>query len=266
MAAVGFVGLGVMGRGIARRLLLAGHTVYGYNRTPEKAAALVELGLVQVGSPREAAEHASVVFSMVTDTEAVEAVTRGPDGILAGLGAREALPRHVDGVAGEQPRACGRRRGARRPHARRARLGLGHDDRAGQARDHGRRQPRTRSPRSSRSSATSGPVVTLGRRERPGGAAQDRDQPERRRADGRVLRGPADRREGRDRPRGGASSAMLNSRDREPDAQVPGAVRPRAARRGVVRLQPDAEGPATSPSRRAASSTSRCRRPRSRTS
>ena len=86
MAAVGFVGLGVMGRGIARRLLLAGHTVYGYNRTPEKAAALVELGLVQVGSPREAAEHASVVFSMVTDTEAVEAVTRGPDGILAGLG------------------------------------------------------------------------------------------------------------------------------------------------------------------------------------
>ena len=47
-----------MGRGIARRLLLAGHTVYGYNRTPEKAAALVELGLVLVDSPREAAERA----------------------------------------------------------------------------------------------------------------------------------------------------------------------------------------------------------------
>jgi 3-hydroxyisobutyrate dehydrogenase-like beta-hydroxyacid dehydrogenase len=74
-----------MGSGIVKRLLSAGHTVYGYNRTPEKAAKLVELGLILVDSPREVAERATVVFSMVTDTKAVTAVTRGPDGILAGL-------------------------------------------------------------------------------------------------------------------------------------------------------------------------------------
>jgi 3-hydroxyisobutyrate dehydrogenase-like beta-hydroxyacid dehydrogenase len=75
----------VMGSGIAKRLLIAGHTVYGYNRTREKAAGLVELGLILVDSPREVAERATVVFSMVTDTKAVTAVTRGSDGILAGL-------------------------------------------------------------------------------------------------------------------------------------------------------------------------------------
>jgi 3-hydroxyisobutyrate dehydrogenase-like beta-hydroxyacid dehydrogenase len=74
-----------MGGGIARRLLDAGHTVHGYNRTPEKAAWLEERGLVLHGTPREVAERSSVVLSMVTDTNAVRAVVEGPDGILAGL-------------------------------------------------------------------------------------------------------------------------------------------------------------------------------------
>lgn len=86
MARVGFVGLGVMGGGVARRLLAAGHTVSGYNRSREKAAPLVELGLALADTPREAAEAADVVFSMVTNVAALEAVTEGPDGILAGLG------------------------------------------------------------------------------------------------------------------------------------------------------------------------------------
>lgn len=86
MAAVGFVGLGVMGSSIARRLLAAGHTVHGYNRTREKAEPLVELGLRLEDTPREVAEKSDVVFSMVTNTKALDAVTRGPDGILAGLG------------------------------------------------------------------------------------------------------------------------------------------------------------------------------------
>ena len=85
MAEVGFVGLGVMGGGIAKRLLDAGHTVHGYNRTPEKAAWLVERGLVLHDTPREVAERSSIVLSMVTDTKAVRAVVEGPDGILAGL-------------------------------------------------------------------------------------------------------------------------------------------------------------------------------------
>lgn len=86
MANVGFVGLGVMGGGVTRRLLAAGHTVSGYNRSRDKAAPLVELGLDLRDSPREVAEAADVVFSMVTNVAALEAVTQGPDGILAGLG------------------------------------------------------------------------------------------------------------------------------------------------------------------------------------
>jgi 3-hydroxyisobutyrate dehydrogenase-like beta-hydroxyacid dehydrogenase len=74
-----------MGSTVARRLLDAGHTVHGWNRTPEKAQWLVEHGLQLAGSPREVAERADVVFAMVTDTKALQAVTRGPDGILAGL-------------------------------------------------------------------------------------------------------------------------------------------------------------------------------------
>ena len=85
MAELGFVGLGVMGGGIARRLLDAGHTVYGYNRTREKADALAEHGLVVVDSPRVAAERAAIVFSMVTNVAALRAVADGDDGIVAGL-------------------------------------------------------------------------------------------------------------------------------------------------------------------------------------
>jgi 3-hydroxyisobutyrate dehydrogenase-like beta-hydroxyacid dehydrogenase len=87
MARIGFVGLGVMGSRVASRLLAAGHTVSGYNRTPAKAEWLVAEGLRLVATPREAAAAAEVVFSMVTGTSALRAVTEGPDGILAGLGA-----------------------------------------------------------------------------------------------------------------------------------------------------------------------------------
>lgn len=86
MAKLGFVGLGVMGGGIAKRLLEAGHEVHGYNRTREKARPLEELGLVLEDTPRAVAEQAEVVFSMVTNTKALKAVTEGPDGILAALG------------------------------------------------------------------------------------------------------------------------------------------------------------------------------------
>lgn len=86
MATLGFVGLGQMGAAMARRLLDAGHTVQGYNRTPAKTKALVDHGLRLVGSPRAAAEGAEAVFSMVTDPDAVRAIGDGTDGIVAGLG------------------------------------------------------------------------------------------------------------------------------------------------------------------------------------
>jgi 3-hydroxyisobutyrate dehydrogenase-like beta-hydroxyacid dehydrogenase len=86
MAELGFVGLGVMGGRVAKRLLDAGHDVVGYNRTRAKGQWLVDAGMRWADSPREVAESADVVFSMVTDSAALDAVTGGPDGVLAGLG------------------------------------------------------------------------------------------------------------------------------------------------------------------------------------
>lgn len=86
MAKIGYVGLGVMGGRVAKRLLDAGHTVTGYNRTRSKAAWLEQAGMAWGETPRAVAEASDVVFSMVTNTGALEAVTQGPDGILAGLG------------------------------------------------------------------------------------------------------------------------------------------------------------------------------------
>ena len=85
MAEVGYVGLGVMGSGIAKRLLDAGHAVTGWNRTREKAQPLLDSGMRWGDTPREVAERSEIVFTMVTNTAAVRAVTDGPDGILAGL-------------------------------------------------------------------------------------------------------------------------------------------------------------------------------------
>ncbi len=82
---LGFVGLGAMGGRMARRLLDAGYTVHGYNRTASKAADLVRAGLHLAASPREVAERVAAVFTMVTDDAALEAVTRGPQGLVAGL-------------------------------------------------------------------------------------------------------------------------------------------------------------------------------------
>jgi 3-hydroxyisobutyrate dehydrogenase-like beta-hydroxyacid dehydrogenase len=85
MAEVGYVGLGVMGTAIVRRLLAAEHNVTVWNRTPEKAEPLLAAGARWAHSPREVAEQSEVVFTMVTNTAAVRAVTEGPDGVIAGL-------------------------------------------------------------------------------------------------------------------------------------------------------------------------------------
>lgn len=85
MVKISFVGLGAMGAGIVSRLIAAGHTLTGWNRTKEKAKALIREGMKWADSPREAASEAEVVFSMVTDTVALRNVTLGPEGIIAGL-------------------------------------------------------------------------------------------------------------------------------------------------------------------------------------
>ena len=85
MNTIGFVGLGAMGSRIAERLLDSGNQVYATNRTKSKAQALIDRGLKWRDTPRDVAAAAEVIFSMVTDDAALDAITGGPDGILAGL-------------------------------------------------------------------------------------------------------------------------------------------------------------------------------------
>jgi 3-hydroxyisobutyrate dehydrogenase-like beta-hydroxyacid dehydrogenase len=85
MANLGYIGLGVMGGRMAKRLLEAGHKVTGYNRTKSKATWLIEAGMDWADTPGAVVDAADVIFSMVTNTKAVLAVTGGPDGVLAKL-------------------------------------------------------------------------------------------------------------------------------------------------------------------------------------
>jgi 3-hydroxyisobutyrate dehydrogenase-like beta-hydroxyacid dehydrogenase len=82
---VGFAGLGAMGAGIAQRLLDAGYDVIGWNRTKEKAQPLLDAGMGWADTPRELAGRVDVLFTMLTNTAAIEATADGPDGIVAGL-------------------------------------------------------------------------------------------------------------------------------------------------------------------------------------
>ncbi len=87
MAKLGFVGLGVMGSRVVKRLLDAGHTVTGYNRTSSKAQWLLDAGMKWADTPRAVAESSDITFSMVTNTDALRTVMEGPDGLLAGTSA-----------------------------------------------------------------------------------------------------------------------------------------------------------------------------------
>jgi 3-hydroxyisobutyrate dehydrogenase-like beta-hydroxyacid dehydrogenase len=86
MANLGFVGLGVMGGNMVARLLERRHTVTGYNRTRSKAQWLIDRGMKWADSPRAVSAAADFTFAMVTNAAAINSITEGPDGILAGLG------------------------------------------------------------------------------------------------------------------------------------------------------------------------------------
>jgi len=93
MAKLGFVGLGVMGSRMVKRLLDIGHEVTGYNRTKSKAQWLLDAGMQWADSPRAVVEASDISLSMVTNTNALKAIAEGDDGLLAGLGAGKI---HVD--------------------------------------------------------------------------------------------------------------------------------------------------------------------------
>lgn len=83
---LGYLGLGLMGAPMVRRLLRAGHDVTVWNRSAGKTAALVERGAKGAATPREVAACATIIFMCVTDAAAVEEVVFGADGFTAEAG------------------------------------------------------------------------------------------------------------------------------------------------------------------------------------
>lgn len=84
LPSIAFLGLGIMGGGMARRLLDAGFPLAVYNRNRAKAAPLASAGARAADTPREAAKGAAIIISMVADDTASRAMWLGDDGALAG--------------------------------------------------------------------------------------------------------------------------------------------------------------------------------------
>ena len=82
---VGFIGLGIMGQGMASNLLKAGMELTVYNRTRSKADSLIAQGASLAESPRAVAARCNIVVTCVAATSDVEEVIRGPKGVLSGL-------------------------------------------------------------------------------------------------------------------------------------------------------------------------------------
>jgi 3-hydroxyisobutyrate dehydrogenase-like beta-hydroxyacid dehydrogenase len=85
MARLAFLGLGQMGAPMAARLIGGGHDVAVWNRTAERAAALVEAGARQGATPAQAATGAEAVFTMLATPEALDEVLFGEEGAVKGL-------------------------------------------------------------------------------------------------------------------------------------------------------------------------------------
>jgi 4-hydroxybutyrate dehydrogenase/sulfolactaldehyde 3-reductase len=85
MELIGFIGLGNMGRPMASNLCRKGAQVIAYDIVPEAVTALTKLGARPATSVADVARQASVVFTMLPDSAAVDAVASGPDGILMQL-------------------------------------------------------------------------------------------------------------------------------------------------------------------------------------
>jgi 3-hydroxyisobutyrate dehydrogenase len=103
---VGFIGLGIMGLSMAKRLVEAGHQVTVYNRTASKAAPLVALGAKQAATPRDAAKGNEIVISIVTDSPDVEDVLLGKSGAVHGA-EKNALFIDMSTIAPETSRRVG---------------------------------------------------------------------------------------------------------------------------------------------------------------
>jgi 3-hydroxyisobutyrate dehydrogenase-like beta-hydroxyacid dehydrogenase len=85
MEKIAYLGLGIMGQGMAANLLKAGYSVTVWNRTPARCEPLIAQGAAQASSAAEAAANAEVVMYCVSDDAAVEELVFGDEGVLAGV-------------------------------------------------------------------------------------------------------------------------------------------------------------------------------------
>ncbi|GAB1421406.1 NAD(P)-dependent oxidoreductase [Anaerolineales bacterium] len=85
MSKVGFIGLGIMGQGMANNLLQAGFDLMVWNRTASKSQSLVDAGAQLAASPSDLATHCEVIISCVSDTPDVEAIMLGEQGVIHGI-------------------------------------------------------------------------------------------------------------------------------------------------------------------------------------
>ena len=91
MTKVAFLGLGLMGRGMALNVLKSGHELTVWNRTAEKMHPLVDAGATAAATPAQAVVGAEVIVAIVGDDAASESVWLGDDGILSGAPAANAI-------------------------------------------------------------------------------------------------------------------------------------------------------------------------------
>jgi 3-hydroxyisobutyrate dehydrogenase len=81
---IGFIGLGIMGQGMARNLLKAGFPLRVWNRTASRMQPLVDEGAKAGASPADVAAHSDIIVTCVSDTPDVEAVILGEEGVIFG--------------------------------------------------------------------------------------------------------------------------------------------------------------------------------------
>ena len=84
MLKIGIIGTGFLGKAVATRLLKTGHKVIVYNRTKDKTEHLKNLGAIVANTPKDLAQECDLVITVVKDSEAVESVSFGKDGIVYG--------------------------------------------------------------------------------------------------------------------------------------------------------------------------------------
>lgn len=85
MKSIGFIGLGIMGAPMATNLLKKGYSVTIYNRTNTKTEEFHRLGADIVSTPAEVARSVDVLFTMVSDNQAIEDIFFGDEGIMNGI-------------------------------------------------------------------------------------------------------------------------------------------------------------------------------------